>query len=307
MERLFKRHFWIVNLIAIGVCAMFAGRAGAHLIEASYLNVDLKNERSRSVPLARSDVAHSKNPLEIVKRNIFCSGCAPIDATTASASDEAKHRDEPQKTTLSLELVSTMLCPGDDTWSVAIIRDMSTKEKDPVMYARHSVLTSGAEVVSVEPHRVYLRNNGQLEYVEMEELPAPHAATSAITPSPSTIDPVLGDLNKSVACSGSACTIERALVDKLLANTMSLATAARFLPSVKDGRPNGFKLYAIRPNSIFDKIGLQNGDTIKAINGNEMTTPDAALGLYSKLRSASHLSAQVDRRGATVTLDYTIR
>jgi type II secretory pathway component PulC len=84
-------------------------------------------------------------------------------------------------------------------------------------------------------------------------------------------------------------------------------TAARFVPSIKDGKPNGFKLYAIRPQSIFGRIGLQNGDTIKAINGSEMTTPDAALGLYTKLRNASHLSVQVERRGETVTLDYSIR
>ncbi len=86
-----------------------------------------------------------------------------------------------------------------------------------------------------------------------------------------------------------------------------LATSARFVPSIKDGKPNGFKLYAIRPNSIFGKMGLQNGDTLKSINGNDMTTPDAALALYSKLRNASHLSVQVERRGETVPLDYTIR
>jgi hypothetical protein len=38
-----------------------------------------------------------------------------------------------------------------------------------------------------------------------------------------------------------------------------------------------------------------------------MSTPDAALALYTKLRNASHLSVQVERRGETVTLDYSIR
>jgi general secretion pathway protein C len=121
------------------------------------------------------------------------------------------------------------------------------------------------------------------------------------------LNPELGDIDKGVNCTGNACTVDRALVEKLLSNTTMLATAARFVPSIKDGKPNGFKLYAIRPQSIFGRIGLQNGDTIKAINGSEMTTPDAALGLYTKLRNASHLSVQVERRGETVTLDYTIR
>ena len=112
---------------------------------------------------------------------------------------------------------------------------------------------------------------------------------------------------RGVRCNGSNCDVDRGLIDKMLANTTDLATAARFVPSVKDGRPNGFKLYAIRPTSIFGKIGLQNGDTIKSINGMEMSSPDQALAMYSKLRSASHLSVSVERRGETVTMDYTIR
>jgi general secretion pathway protein C len=101
------------------------------------------------------------------------------------------------------------------------------------------------------------------------------------------------------------CVVARAFVDRMLADM--LGPGARFVPSIKDGKPNGFKLYAIRPQSSFGRIGLQNGDTIKAINDSEMTTPDSLLGLHTKLRNASHLSVQVERRGETVTLDYTIR
>ena len=194
---------------------------------------------------------------------------------------------------------------------MAILRDLSTKEKDSAMFNRgKGVFATGAVVHKVVPRRVYLRNNGHLEYIELEGGPAPAATVAAaapVPPPPSPIDPALGDIDKGVNCSGNNCTVDRALVEKLLANTTMLATSARFVPSVKDGKPNGFKLYAIRPNSIFGKIGLQNGDTIKAINGSDMTTPDAALALYSKLRNASHLSVQVERRGELQTMDYIIK
>ena len=36
-------------------------------------------------------------------------------------------------------------------------------------------------------------------------------------------------------------------------------------------------------------------------------SPDAALALYSKLRNASHLSVQVERRGEAQQMDYTIK
>ena len=204
-----------------------------------------------------------------------------------------------------------MVCPTDDNYSMAILRDMSTKEKDPEMYHRGSNIgATGATVFRVTSKRVYILNGGKPEYVELEgnAPPAPGATPPpAVASAQPALNPELGDIDKGVNCTGNACVVDRSLVEKLLSNTTMLATAARFVPSIKDGKPNGFKLYAIRPQSIFGRIGLQNGDTIKAINGSEMTTPDAALGLYTKLRNASHLSVQVERRGETVTLDYSIR
>jgi hypothetical protein len=86
----------------------------------------------------------------------------------------------------------------------------------------------------------------------------------------------------------------------------ALATSARFVPSMKDGKLNGYTVYVIRPHSLLDRIGLRNGDTIKTINGSDMTTADAALRLYSSLRNASYLAVTVDRRGKTIPLGYSM-
>jgi general secretion pathway protein C len=305
MEILLKKYFWVINLVVIAVCAGFAGRAAGHFVEGAYLaGDDVKAPLRRATSPAQTK-AHGKDGDVIVTRDVFCSGCIPPKPT---ASSDAAISNEWQKTSLQLELVSTMVCPSDDAWSMAILRDMSTTQKDPAMYNKGALIANtGAEVVKVTARRVYIRNAGRPEYVELEGTPAA-AVVAQNTPPPQTaINPELGDIDKGVTCNGNSCVVERQLVEKLLANTTMLATAARFVPSIKDGKPNGFKLYAIRPQSIFGRIGMQNGDTIKAINGSEMTTPDAALALYTKLRNASHLSVQVERRGETVTLDYSIR
>jgi general secretion pathway protein C len=307
MEIFCKKYFWTVNVLVIAVCAIFAGKAAAHMIEGAYLaGDDVKAPVRRLTSATQPQKAHDKSGEVIVSRNVFCSGCMP--KKEVETTETGPQSNEPQKTSLQLELVSTMVCPSDDNWSMAIIRDLSTKEKDPVMYNKGQTIGgTSAEVVKVLTKRVYLRNGGRLEYVELEGA-APAVAQNTPPPPPQpAIDPNMGDITGGVNCSGNSCTVDRALVEKLLQNTTMLATAARFVPSIKDGKPNGFKLYAIRPQSIFGKIGLQNGDTIKAINGSEMTTPDAALALYTKLRNASHLGVQVERRGETVTLDYTIK
>ena len=307
MEILLKKYFWVVNLVVIGICAAFAGRAAGHIVEGAYLaGDDVKAPVRHTAPPPPSKL-HDKGGEMIVSRDVFCSGCVP--PKPVASAENAAPSNEWTKSTLQLELVSTMVCPSDDNYSMAVIRDMSTKEKDPMMYHRGSTMApSGATVYRVTSKRVYILNGGKPEFLELDGSAPPAIAQNTPPPvSQPAINADLGDIDKGVTCSGNSCTVDRSLVEKLLANTTMLATAARFVPSIKDGKPNGFKLYAIRPQSIFGRIGLQNGDTIKAINGSEMTTPDAALGLYTKLRSASHLSVQVERRGETVTLDYTIR
>ncbi len=105
----------------------------------------------------------------------------------------------------------------------------------------------------------------------------------------------------------STFAIDRALVDRLLANPMAVSKGARLVPSVKNGVPNGFKIYAVRPTSIYARLGLVNGDTIHAVNGHALASVDEALEVYAKVRTADHLELDVTRRGRPVTLRYTIK
>lgn len=310
MDVFLRKYFWIISLAVAAVNGLLIGRAAVRYFEATVLSSkDLRSMPHRPTAAASPQKAYAKDADEIIKRNLFCSSCAPKKEETPDGGTAAPTSNEPQKSSLQLELVSTMVCPTDPDWSMAVIRDSSTKEKDPVMYNKgKKISTTNAVVALVVNRKVYFHNNNRLEYIDMDDkTPPPPPEKKAEGPAPAGPAPEAGEYDKSINCQGSNCTIDRALVDKLLSNTNALASAARFVPSVKEGKPNGFKVYAIRPNSLFAKIGLQNGDTIKGINGFEMTSPDKALEVYTKLRSASHLGVQLDRRGETVTLDYTIK
>jgi general secretion pathway protein C len=101
--------------------------------------------------------------------------------------------------------------------------------------------------------------------------------------------------------------ISRAVVDLVLSNPMAVAKGARVVPAMKDGKPSGFKLYAIRPSSIWARVGLMNGDTLVAINGFDLTSADKALEVYTKLRDAKTLVVDLERRGQPLTLNIAIR
>jgi len=78
------------------------------------------------------------------------------------------------------------------------------------------------------------------------------------------------------------------------------------VPHEENGHVVGVKVYGIRKSSLFGKLGLQNGDLLRTINGFDMGSPDSALEAYTKLRSASNLSVALVRRGNPVTMEYNI-
>jgi type II secretory pathway component PulC len=102
--------------------------------------------------------------------------------------------------------------------------------------------------------------------------------------------------------------VPRATVDQLLANPDQYARQARIVPAVRNGQPDGFKLYAIATGSLWFAIGFVNGDTIRSVNGHDLSTPDKALELYQKLKTATALRIVVGRRGGSEeTIVITIK
>jgi general secretion pathway protein C len=81
---------------------------------------------------------------------------------------------------------------------------------------------------------------------------------------------------------------------------------ARIVPNLKDGATDGFKLFSVRHGSLFEKLGIKNGDVIHGINGLALTTPDRALEIYSQLQTAKSLVVELTRQGQPLKLTYNI-
>ena len=123
--------------------------------------------------------------------------------------------------------------------------------------------------------------------------PRPAPTTNPFTAPP---DPLVDSIKKIDALHYE---MPRATLDGLLANSMQYARTARIVPSMRNGQPDGFKLYAIAPGSIWSTVGLANGDTLRSVNGHDLSTPDKALELYNKVKTATELQILVGRRDGT--------
>ena len=138
--------------------------------------------------------------------------------------------------------------------------------------------------------------------------PAPTAPATDAPDAPATDEPGVRAAMKAGIHKTDAThyRIDRALLNQVLANPTRLAHAARIVPAIKNGKPDGFKLFAIRAGTFFDLLGLRNGDTLRTVNQVSLISADKALEVYSKLRKSTKLALTIRRRGKLLTLHYRI-
>ncbi len=101
--------------------------------------------------------------------------------------------------------------------------------------------------------------------------------------------------------------ISRDFLDKLTQRLDIVASQAAIVPYFEKGKSAGFRIFRIRRGSLYEKLGIRNGDVIKRINGYEFTTPQKALEAYSNLMSATNLSVEIKRGGRMKQLRYEIK
>jgi general secretion pathway protein C len=68
----------------------------------------------------------------------------------------------------------------------------------------------------------------------------------------------------------------------------------------------GFKINFVKRGSPFAKLGMRRNDVIKSINGKEITSYNAAFGVYKNLKDIDSLSIVIVRENEEMELEYEI-
>ena len=90
-------------------------------------------------------------------------------------------------------------------------------------------------------------------------------------------------------------------------NQADLMRSARIVPEQENGKTVGIRLFGVRDGTLLGVLGMENGDRLQQINGFDMSSPEKALEAYARLRTADHLTVQVNRRGTNQNIDYSIK
>jgi type II secretion system protein C len=273
-----KIHF-LVTAIVVASAGLFSAKLIGGFSTFS-INSDKKVVHKATVykKTNKKDSRDFSNYEVIVTRNIFNSkNEIPDDDVTNLGSNEAY-----RKTSLDIDLVGTIVV-NDASRSVAAIELKQDKKIEPFMIG--DTILDKATVISIARKKVVLRNNasGELEYVGMKD------------DDEDSLKPAGSEGIKQVG--NNRVLIERTELNKSLANLNELLTQARAVPNIENGVVNGFKLFGVQPGSLYQKLGAQNGDVIKSVNGIEMKDPNTAMGLFQQLQTTNKLEFSIERNG----------
>jgi general secretion pathway protein C len=323
-DLLLKKYFTGVVLAFVALAAYFQAAGATQLVGAAFSSPVSSALPVRVAP-APVAMSHPRPVAEsIIARNPFDSITGPLDA---------KPVDTPVPTKSDVDASDPLTAPVCDApaafiitestnpiWSVAALQ--APGEPRPRMHrVGDDVGGKTVEFIGFNPREntpsVWLSSGGTLcqamLFRTQPAIPAAAPAPAAAAPTPPPVaaggpNPVPADIaSKIQKISDTEFNIDRSVVDKILENQAELMKSARIVPETKDGKVLGIRLFGIRPDTLLGTLGIQNGDRLDAINGFNMGSPEKALEAYARLRTASSLDVNVNRRGAPVAIAFHIK
>lgn len=339
MNALFRKHFWVVKLIGIALLALVVAGVAADFV-AGKLFILPGAHPSKVAEVASSDqdlgrLAPGAKGSEIADRRIFhLEGPDPVvPVETPKPEDEAK-KDEPsasgelEQSQLPINLLGTFVATMTD-YSYATLQ---IEGENKIASVGSEYLEGKAKVVKIAPGHIVLREDTRYTYVKLwgdkpppgpagppKGPPAigrpppvsavPHAGGAVAGEMPSDAPPTDGgEIAAGISKTGAYdYNVQRAMIDKQLADMQKLQQDARVVPHYKDKDYAGFKLVGVRPGSLYRALGIRSGDVITSVNGDKIDSPNKALQLFEQLKSSSNIAVEIERRGQPKTLNYTIK
>jgi general secretion pathway protein C len=237
----------------------------------------------------------------IIARNIFSSDGVIPDPLIPAGQQRHGEDAEPVPSSLPLALKGTIV-HSNPAKSIANIEVRSKNQVLPYSVGRE--IEGLATLTRVERAKAIFRNlnNNRLEYIEMKTEGSKISFTGS--------KPAAGGGGKGeiAQVAPNKYEVKRSDLLKYTSDMSSLLQQASMIPiRGPGGEIEGFKFISIQPGSVYTQLGFQNGDTIKAVNGEKIDSPAKAMELYNALKNSSNIKLTKSRDGRDEEVDYTVK
>lgn len=254
-------------------------------------------------PLSNYNKAVSNNPFGIKGQTL-----STITRQQLSSAEDAQEASVTP--TVEIKLLGTVA--WSDGFGYVFVSEGGSEQK---MYKSSQEISGAGTIAAVFPELVQMEFNGQSYEVLLEEFTEGNgkskAKASRKRPASGTPRDRKGggkDFSQFARRTGdNEFVVSKQAIDESIQNPQNVLTDARLLPNMEGGKQNGFKVSEIKPNGLYQHLGLKNGDVLLEINSFKLASPESALQAFTALQGASSIKIELKRGGKNISLKYNIR
>ncbi|QWV94035.1 general secretion pathway protein GspC [Geomonas oryzisoli] len=296
---------WILPLnITLGL----AITAVAALIAADLLSVKIaalypRNAQKQVAAQSPAAPAGSQDLLSfapILERGLFGKATqgklTPLQQQTA-AGPAAAAAARPAASVGDLVLLGTAVGSFRETF--ALVQKTSSHEER--VFRLGDTVFSAGPLVSVKKDVAEILIGGK-----RVKILTPMAAAAEAAAAPAAA-PAGGAGGLAASSGGGNYVIDQRALNAALDNIGQAMTDARLLPSMKDGKVEGFRASEVKPQGIFGTVGIKNGDVLLRMNDFPIDSPEKAIQSFASLKGQSRIKLDLIRDGQPTTFNYDIR
>ncbi len=266
---------WTANSVLFAIGCLLAADTANEVIAAALLPGPSPTEvvARPAPPPARARTWAEREV--ILTRNLFHSS---LDAPplTADQLDE-----ELEKSRLPVQLLGTFAATDPDLSRATLV----DKEKNETLVVGiGDQIKSVATVQRIERRRVVLTENGAPRELTIGE-------DEGAQP---TIQRANRQARAPIRRTEGGVAVSREAIQQQMRDPASLLQQARVLPKFEAGQMVGLLVNGIKPGSMFQEIGLKDGDVIKHFNGIAINSPDQSAQIFQELANAPEFNVVVE-------------
>jgi general secretion pathway protein C len=177
---------------------------------------------------------------------------------------------------------------GGDSFGYIIIEE---RGKNKQRLYRLGSMIGQARLIKITRNTTIIRSGDRDITLKIKETPEGSLHSRGQTP------------QTNVPSSGMA--LSRGEVTEKLRDLKTIMTQAALRPYFEAGTQEGFIISDIKPDSLYQQLGLHNGDIIIDVNGKRMQTADDMLQLVNIMQAGGSIALSLKRNGKAETINYS--
>ncbi len=210
----------------------------------------------------------------IVQRNLFM--------TTLTALADKGGGLTPSEEYTAFDLKGTIAV--DETTGYAVVEE---KGKGKQKLYRLGEMIGSAKLIRVTRQEAVLASGGREMVMKIKD-----AAEGALA-------------GRGPGLPGSGISVSRQDVTQSLGDLKSIMSQAVVRPFMSEGVQQGYIVSNIAPGSLYERLGLRNGDIVQEVNGKVLDSADDVLQLVNVMQSGGSIAVNLIRNGRSESINYS--